>query len=224
MAEDPHCSLVTFATSVPNLQEWIRLERVQGLMVRCGDDKVNNRVVAEILSPKLTTNMSPQQATVVADVLDHLYTAMGISCESVEQFCARNLGSEYKKVERILSKRLYLPVAHDESDSDSGIDDATIQAANNSIREGPRGANVPDLSELRTSIDRLLAETGVQRGAFRTPRHASPRVRTEAGSANARERKIPRRDDSMAVDVSESSGLVVPGPEVPQEVAQRSSA
>lgn len=181
--KDQYAHFVTAAFHVPATDRELIVDGLATPVLISGNSKrALNRVIAEVLTPKLTLDLSVNQAKVVAAVLDFTYTALGVKQKSIQSHANEVYGGVSQKIRaRIESRLLQEKLAKEkqlssdeEGDDDDEEEDAgvrssrTISAKNASFVQslneasssstGPGGAAASAVPpELAEGIQKLIA-------------------------------------------------------------------
>lgn len=152
LVADEYAHTVSFSAHVPATDRELISDGLAVPVLVSGNSKKNvNRVIAEILTPMLTLDLTVNQAKTVAAVLNFTYSALGVRHKSIQTHANESYGSVAQKIKnriegRLLQERLakekLLQSSDEESDEDEYEDDGvdhskrSVSAQNASFVQG----------------------------------------------------------------------------------------
>ena len=124
MFDDPLCSFICVALSLPEARELTRLQKVCMVPALAGENPGLTQINMDIIMEHLNMNITPLQAKVVASVVDLTYRLIGVKDDSLTKFIGRNDPGKHEHYMKALAKRsIYATDRGKGPDSDSDDDD-----------------------------------------------------------------------------------------------------
>lgn len=207
--KDQYAHVVSAAFHVPATDREMIVDGVAVPVLITGHSKKPvNRVIAEIVCPKLTLDLTVNQAKVVARVLDFTYAALGVRQRSIQSHAQECYGTAASKIRtriesRLLQEKLVKEKAlssdedDDEGDDDDGAEDRSsksVSARNASFVQGLNAAASSTGPAVPTGAESLPAElaAGIKQLIENFDKKSTNAAHFNLGTPNPAEKKRQR--------------------------------